>query len=444
MIELIKLFFYKSLYNFAALIRAEWIWGPLKKLLKSQYFERSELENIQLSRLNKILSASKSSPYYQRTLKLESLNSLDEIKTLPFLEKEHLRLHSGEMITNKKPIKLTIKTSGGSTGAPITIKKPSLAVGHELAAAWRGYSWAGIQIGELQGRFWGVPSNNKLKRKAQLIDFVTRRIRFSAFKFNQKILVTYLKSLESHKNIYFYGYASMIRELANQINISKKWNIHPKAIITTSEVLTNFDREFIEKAFNCKVYNEYGCGEVGTIAHECERGSMHINIENLYVEIVNESGDVLPPDSVGEIVVTDLSNDYMPLIRYRIRDFGSISSKSCPCGRTLPVLENLKGRAYEFLENEHGEKFHGEFFLYIIEEFKSLGHNIHGIQFIKNEDNLKVLIISDEDTFQNAKIFVGEKIRQGFSNTIPIDFEKVEFIPRESSGKLRVIKNSEQ
>lgn len=438
----LRQFFFKYLvYYPAVLVRGEWIWQPLRLLNQSQRLPNQAMEELQLKKVNAILSKASTSKYYHSHKLPSRIKSLIDIQNIRFLTKEDLRTFSSDLQTEEKPLFFTTKTSGGSTGAPVTIKKPANAMAQELAAAWRGYSWANIQIGDLQARFWGVPMTKSLALRARAIDFVAHRIRFSAFQFSKNDLATYTRRLERAHADYFYGYVSMVRELANYLaEFHPGHTIKPKSIITTSEVLNEEDRKKIQDVFQCKVYNEYGCGEVGTIAHECEKGSMHINMENILVEIVNEKGEVLPDDQEGEIVVTDLNNSFMPIIRYRICDYGSLSSKPCSCGRTLKVLNSVKGRAYDFIENESGEKFHGEFFLYIVEEAKSIGIKVDGVQFVLESGQLKINLVAKNPFFDQARSYIESKLKERFSRKIPITFNRTEEIPREPSGKLRVIK----
>ena len=84
----------------------------------------------------------------------------------------------------------------------------------ELAATWRGYAWAGVHIGDLQARFWGVPLSAAGQRNARLVDFVCHRRRFSAFNFDRNSFEQYDRALRQTPPDYFYGYVSMIAELA--------------------------------------------------------------------------------------------------------------------------------------------------------------------------------------------------------------------------------------
>lgn len=440
--SMMKYIYKYVVYYLVLLIRGEWIWIPRNRLEKTQYLSLPEIHKIQLDNLNRILVHAKSSKYYKDKIPSDRVSTLDDISLIPFLEKEDLRENAVDMETNRKPLLYTVKTSGGSTGAPVTLKKPSRAMANELAAAWRGCSWAGVDIGDMQARFWGVPMSGRMRMRSKLVDFVARRRRFSAFSFDQEDLDRYLEVLMDRKPEYFYGYTSMIYELSiAAIDKGFEGKINPKAIITTSEVLTHSMRETIQKAFNTKVFNEYGCGEVGTIAHECEYGQMHINMENVLVEIVDESGAALPEGSVGEIVVTDLRNDYMPLIRYRLRDFGAISKELCSCGRGLITLRDLKGRAYDFIENEKGKRFHGEFFLYIVEDLKKIGISVSAIQFIRRNSCLDILLSVKDVDYETASSYIKSKLKSEFSRDIDVNIFKVKGIDREPSGKLRVIKS---
>ena len=439
----INSFFFKYFVYFpTTILRMEFPYFILNKLNKTQYLSKHSIHEIQFTKLSALLKHARSTTSYYKDNLPEKIDSLDDIKSLPILDKETLRGRSNQFISSK-PCGLTAsKTSGGSTGAPVTIIKNNFGMANEFAATWRGYEWAGVKIGDKQARFWGVPMNTKAILKSKLIDFVTNRFRLSAFSFSDENLEQYVISLKKFKPIYFYGYVSMIKEFAlfvRKNNHENSFNI--KCVITTSEVLTDEDRRLISTVFRCPVFNEYGCGEIGTIAHECEKGSLHISAENVIVEILDSEGERVQPGQSGEIVVTDLVNYSMPLIRYRMRDFGCISENQCPCGRGLPVLEKIHGRSYDMLVNREGKKFHGEFFLYMIEDIKKTGVIINGYQVEqKSIDRIVISIVAEELDFEIAKKSLTLKVHDTFDRDIDIEFHKKDSIAREKSGKLRVIK----
>lgn len=442
MSSLNKFFFKYLVYYPVLIIRREWIFGHLSSLKKSQYYSKLELERIQLEKLNRLLSHARETVPYYKNLPAGELESLTDLESIPFLEKEDLRENAQQLCSTKQGLKPRPKTTGGSTGAAVTLRKSAEGMARELAATWRGYSWAGIDIGDKQARFWGVPHGKKDRLRAGLIDFVANRKRLSAFAFSESDFGVYLKKLEAFNPKYFYGYVSMIRQFAEYIereNICH--SIKLSGVITTAEVLSQVDRERIERVFGCKVYNEYGCGEVGTIAHECGSGGLHINAENILVEVVDDKGNRLADGEAGEIVVTDLVNYSMPLIRYKIKDFGEFANRPCSCGLSLPCLERVYGREYDYLINSRGELFHGEFFLYMVENISKSSEIVRGVQFVQYPDlSIVVRLVGnhlDKDFFTD---YFRETITEKMKDTIEVSVDLVPEIDREHSGKLRVVK----
>ena len=107
----------------------------------------------------------------------------------------------------------------------------------------------------------------------------------------------------------------------------------PNGIIATAMVLHDWQRRVIEGVCGCKVTNRYGCEEVSLIACECERHEgLHVNSDGVFVEILRD-GRPAQPGEAGQVVVTDLTNRAMPIIRYQVGDVAVASDRLCPCGR---------------------------------------------------------------------------------------------------------------
>jgi phenylacetate-CoA ligase len=335
---------------------------------------------------------------------------------------------------------LTKKTTGGSTGEPVTIRKTRNAMAWELAATWRGYSWAGIEIGDRQGRFWGVPLGTKDRARAKLIDFIANRRRCSAFSFGDHDLRTYTEMLRRFRPKYLYGYVSMIEEYARYFQ--RNGTTPPfqlKCVITTSEVLTEYHRKLIGDVFVTRVFNEYGSGELGSVAHECEKGSLHVSAENLVVEVLNGNRPCGAGET-GELVITELNNYATPLIRYRTGDFAALSDRNCGCGRSLPVIENLFGREYDTLRNHEGKLFHGEFIMYIFEEAQKRNLGIRAFQVVQADlRTFKISIVPDVNYGRATEEFISHRIRENFDRNASIIYERVHRIERTPSGKMRII-----
>ena len=195
------------------------------------------------------------------------------------------------------------------------------------------------------------------------------------------------------------------------------------------------------EAFCTRVYNEYGCGEVGSIAHECEQGSMHIMAQNLIIEVVNGKRT----DKSGKILVTDLFNYAMPLIRYDVGDYATLSELSCPCGRGLPVIEMIHGRAYDMIIDPGGKSHHPEILMYVFEELKTRNPGIDQFQVIqKRHDLLTINLVTGEGYDKTTEKVTTECIRNVVHRDFTTVFNYTNSIPREASGKLRIIKSEIQ
>jgi phenylacetate-CoA ligase len=432
------------LYYPVVYIKGENVRSQLARLAESQWLSLDLLQAIQHKRLQKLISyAKRNNPYYREHLAhIEPDETGSYLGDIPFLTKQTLIDEKVRLVSRNRYYRHSVKSTGGSTGEPVTVYKDRRSMAMERAALWRGYSWAGVGIGDPQGRFWGMPFGAKDKLTARLIDFVSNRYRVQAFEFTESTFIEHYQELMRFRPKYLYGYVSLI-ELFGQF--MSKHGLQPPAsitsIITTAEVLTQESRESIEHNYGVKAYNEYGSGEMGTIAHECEAGKLHICMENVLVEIVDGENKPCAAGERGELVVTELNNTMLPLIRYRIGDFAQFDDEPCACGRKLTVLKEILGRAYDIVHTSDGRGFHPAYFNYVFKEVKKLGMGVRQFQIVQSSmDRLDIKIIPGSGYSDKAETLVAERIRSDLGQDIVITYEIVKEIPRERSGKFRVVK----
>jgi phenylacetate-CoA ligase len=209
-----------------------------------------------------------------------------------------------------------------------------------------------------------------------------------------------------------------------------------KVVFVTSESLYEHQRAVIESTFGAPVANGYGGRDAGFIAHQCPDGGMHITAEDIVVEIVGEDGEVLPTGERGEIVITHMRMGDFPFVRYRTGDVGSLSGDNCPCGRGLPLMGKIEGRSTDFIRAPDGRVIHGLALIYVlreisqIEEFKIIQESLNRItlQLVSGGSNRKVI---EED--------VTKQFRQRIGSSLVVNFEYVDKIGREASGKFRYV-----
>jgi phenylacetate-CoA ligase len=191
----------------------------------------------------------------------------------------------------------------------------------------------------------------------------------------------------------------------------------------------------IEEVLGCKVTNRYGCEEVSLIACECERHQgLHVNADGVYVEILRD-GRPARPGEAGSVIVTDLTNRAMPLLRYQVGDVAVMSERTCPCGRGLSLLERVEGREADYVVTAAGELISG---ISLTENFALEVPGIAQLQIIQETVRhfLFRVVRGPEfgpDSLQRIKSLVVQR----FGTGVTFQCEYVERIPQEPSGKYR-------
>lgn len=327
----------------------------LKQLRKSQYWERDRLNAWQLQRLNALLDqARRNSPYYGKTLAGREfpLRSLAGLQDLPVLRKEDIRNNLETIRCGNIPARrLSLSRTGGSTGEPTWYYLDKRGMDWNRGTVYRSAEWAGVFLGEttmqMMGSHYDLDEFGKLKWK--VIFFLQRYFDCPVAKVNDDLFRKYYLMMLDRRPTSIWGYASGIYLFSRFIERQ-----YPGAdlgfvrgLITSSETLLPHQRKCIESVFGeGKVYDHYGSREM-YLASECEtHEGYHIHAEAIFLEVVDENGRWKPPGELGRILVTDLSNEAFPFIRYEIGDVGVISpaGSPCRCGVTLPKLEKIEGR----------------------------------------------------------------------------------------------------
>jgi phenylacetate-CoA ligase len=430
------LFYYPS-----TLMKGELIGAYLKQAREFQWLTTEEIENYQLNRVRKIIRfAMEHSRFYKDRYKdvissSEDIRSLRDLEKLPVLTKSDLIEHRERISTIWASISGS-KVTGGSTGQPVHLKKNPSALARERAVTWRSYEWAGIEIGDPQARFWGIPHTRLGKAKAHVTDVIANRLRVSAFDLTEASLSVYYQRIRKFRPAYIYGYVSVIEMLADYMakhELPKLPSV--RAVITTSEILMPSVRTKIQEAIGSPVFNEYGCGEVGSIAHECQYGNLHLMADNLHVEIDAEQG------SAGEIIVTDFFNCATPLIRYRVGDFGKWGRHKCSCGRRLPLIDAICGRAYDLIHTTDGRWVHPEAVIYVFESLQLESGAFRQFQAVQQSDSqILVKIVPNESWGPRVEESLIERLKRHVDSGMQYKVELCKNISREASGKMRLVK----
>ncbi|MCX7424637.1 MAG: phenylacetate--CoA ligase family protein [Planctomycetia bacterium] len=369
------------------------------------------------------------------------IRSFDDFRAVPLLTKADLRERAGEMLSdlyrNEKE-SLHKKRTSGSTGVSVEVLVDEAAQQFKRACVLRSDEWSGWRLGERVAAIWGNPQvrtdwKGRLRRLLLDRDYV----HLDTLKMDEAAIGAFADALVRTPPSLLFGHAHSLHLFAVYLK-TKRPNvaIRPRGIISAAMVLHDWERRLIEAVFQCPVTNRYGCEEVSLIACECERhDGLHVNADGIYLEVLRPDGTPCPPGEPGMIVVTDLVNRAMPMIRYQVGDMGVLSDRQCPCGRGLPLLERIEGRVADYVVTPRGELISG---ISLTENFAVMVPGIAQLQIVQEEvDRFVFRIVKGSDFGPKSLETIGVLVKERFGPEVRYECEYVDRIPQEPSGKYR-------
>lgn len=305
-------------------------------------------------KINDIVShAISNTEYYAKVLKSNLFYNKDQFEKIPFLEKSEIRKDYKPFISKGTlEDECSIYYTSGTTGIPvkyIRTQKEKYDAFIEMAKERKRWS---------RNAFNGTIAHfDRIKEPLQYIykDHKKMQLIFSLYNNSIDRFALYAAAIKEFEPTILQGYTSTLFQFAQYVI---KENITlPKIelIETRSEHVNSIQKEILKQAFKGEVVSFYGLAELFPLAYECKEGRLHVCSDSVYIEVVSqEEGDSVVADEFGEIVVTSLKCKTMPLIRYKTGDIGSLSTQSCSCGMTTPVLKLAQGRASENIITPEG------------------------------------------------------------------------------------------
>jgi len=374
---------HEFIYKVGAKIRNNSLGDYYSFLKGTEYWSRDKLLTYQMQKCRSFLEfANEHSPYYNAKFKEigfvpPKMQCIDDLKKIPVIDKSTLREHS-DLIHTHYPFKKKIlaKTSGTS-GQSLAFYRDEEWDSHNRAALHRGFSWYNVKPWERSGYFRGYNPDSIF---TSFVDWMQNRKRI--FSYKDKDVIKFIEGLGQVS--YLEGYSSMIYEIAKVINrLDIRCEFKLKMIKGTSEKIYDSYQPEIIQAFGRKMISEYGAAEAGLIAYECPEGNMHINVENVVVEVED-----------GQIIVTNLLSKSFPITRYKLGDFVSLAEPSfeCACGRKHPVLLEVLGRVGKKIVGFNNS--YSSFTLYYVFKNLAIHRNLFlNYQAVQKEKGIVILRI---------------------------------------------------
>lgn len=410
-----------------------------KTLEESQYLSAAALRDQQRVRLRQVTAAAAANTTFYARRFAEAglgpcLTSIEDLQKLPILTKREIRAHARELISRDAPSSLLEFRTGGSTGVPLVLFISEEISHRRNAAARRSNLWTGWRVGEPVAAVWGnpkLPASPKEWLRRELLDPV---IYLDTMSVTPQSVRAFARAWRREQPTLLFGHAHslyLLARLAAELEID---DIRPRAVLSTSMMLLAQERRTIEQVFGVKVFDRYGCEEVGLIGCECEHHSaLHINVDHVLVEFLDAEGQPVAPGETGYVVVTDLINDVMPLIRYRVEDLAAPIDGPCACGRGLPLMGRVAGRTADFLVRADGSRVAG---VSLIENSLTCIDGIEQMQIVQDEiDRITLRVVPDVE-FEPARPELQRYFESAFPGT-RIAIELVPAIAREANGKHR-------
>jgi phenylacetate-CoA ligase len=367
--------------------------------------------------------------------------SWEYLENWPILEKDSVRENPQAFVANDCDVgRMFHERTSGTTGKPL-----NLWWSKDTVRAWYALSEARI-------RYWnGVTRRDRWAMLGgQLVTPVSHRhppfwvwnrglnqLYMSSYHLAPGLINYYLDVISNYRLVYLYGYSSSLYALAEGALESGRQDLAMAIAITTAEPIYERQRRAIARAFHCPVRETYGMTELVVAASECSVGRLHVWPEVGLIEIVDERAPLLS-DSSGDFICTGLLNTDMPLIRYRTGDRGTLIKgfETCDCGRKLPIIESMDGRADDLLYTRDGRQvgrldplFKGDL---PIKEAQIIQETL---------DCMRVRYVPAADFKPLHERLIAQRLQERMG-MVKVVMEPMEAIPRGSNGKFRAVINN--
>ena len=330
-----------------------------------------------------------------------------------------------------------IGRTSGTSGTPLQVFRSLESVLWENAVVERHFRWSGYRPGVPRAYLRGdliVPIDRAIP-PYWFLNRYNNQLIVSSRHLRDECVDDIVEMLAKFTPFMMEAYPSTAYELALLLE-KRNTSLRIPYVFTGSEPLYPHQRKLIESRLTSCVMDHYGMAERIAYATECEHGSLHVNSDYSYVEIVDDEGN--PTEGEGYIVGTTFHNRLMPLVRYKMSDRSRWRRTGCPCGRTYPVIEPVSGKYEDTLLGSQGQRISPSVVTFA---FKSL----RGIKYSQvaqtGEDTWEIRVVPEPSFNEAERNRLIENVRQLVDPGIHVIVREVPEIPRTSAHKYRWIVN---
>jgi len=424
---------------------------------QSQWLPNEQILENQFKQLTLLANHAATIPFHAKNLKEAGFvkgqpMTLDIWNRLPTLKRSDVRNLKDQLIAPSYPKSFgnsNMAYSGGSTGQPVGVKKSQMDSLIWESCHIRELIWNKVDESKEVANFRGLRKEvreelindpNTIIDKSGIIwntwnppvSFIAKTGRMGLVQPDLP-LSEQAEYVLKRKPSYLLMRPAGLRLLLSYFKENNIKIDFIESAWTISEVVDSTLRALCWEVLNCPIYNNYTSNETGYMALQCPEGiNYHVMSEAVYLEVIDEQGNSCKKGEIGKVVVTSLHNFSMPLIRYEIGDEAEVGG-SCSCGRGLPSLTRIVGRAEDyFLIN--GEKRRVDIDHYKICDIEA----VREFQLIqKTEEKIELHLVTSRQLDESELARIKKVQYVSVAKDLQWDLVFVDSIPRNAAGKLR-------
>ncbi|MEU8145046.1 hypothetical protein [Nonomuraea sp. NPDC048901] len=359
------------------------------------------------------------------------LQSARDLAEFPVLDRTDLHGKAGDelLATGFTPDNTRAATTSGSSGIPITIRNSERDLGYLRATYLQDMLSNGLRPTDRIAYFRVNPFlRHPLERFGVLRNFHIP---------TSRSLDDQVAAFLAARPTFLIGFPNVIRSVVEELRRRGVQHRGVRTVLFGGERLSPTTRAQILDYFGAAHREVYASVEVFTIARTCPRGALHLRSADLVVEVEHEDGTVSVEDGEGDILITRLHSEAMPLIRYRLGDRVRIGPNDCPCGvARTPIVREVIGRSQDRIAGADGRRYYGSFITFPVQSFPEVSR-MQLVQYRPGSLEVRVVLAHD------ARPGVTAEIRNAVLRAVPdheVTVLPVEEIAPEPNGKIKIVK----
>ena len=428
----------------------EALFALLFQLESTQWLLPGTLRRQQFQQATRLLRhAMRTVPYYRTRLGDAGIPASGRItyekwNRIPLLRRHDIQTHEADLLSTQIPRshgKTSTVLTSGSTGRPIRAVNTGLAGLFWRAFTMRDLIWHRRDLGGklaaiklLRNERARTPKGRRHRNWAPSRAFPTGPGYALDITIPLERQVEWLQQVDPH---YLLTYPTNALHLARLCLDEGIRLPQMREVSTLSELLTPEARVACRQAWGVKVADMYSAQEVGYMALQCpDHEHYHVQSEGVLVEVLDSKDRPCGQGQIGRVVVTGLVNFAMPLIRYDIGDLAEVG-EPCTCGRGLPVLKRIIGRARSMLILPSGHKVYP---IFSSSDFLSVAPVRQKQLVQRSPDEIEVVLVVEETLTGEQEARLGEALNRRIGHPFTYRFTYMDEIPRSKGGKFEEIR----